>query len=114
MKIYLSSYQMGDQPERLLSGSAANSRVAVIQNATDGNPDSERRRRNLQREFEELGKIGLVPEQLDLREFFGKADDLAEALQQFSYLWVTGGNTFVLRRAFALSGLDAWLIDAAD
>lgn len=113
MKLYLSSYKIGDQPERFLSSKAANSRVAVIQNATDGNPDAERRRRNLQGEFEDLGKIGLLPEQLDLRQFFGKADDLADALKDFSYLWVTGGNTFVLRRAFALSGLDVWLIDAA-
>ena len=111
MKLYLSSYKIGNQPETLLSNHATNSRVAVIQNASDGNPDSQRRRRNLHGEFEELGNIGLLPEQLDLRQFFGKTDELNEVLKDFSYLWVMGGNTFVLRRAFALSGLDTWLMD---
>jgi len=110
MKIYLSSYRIGNKPDRLLSSHAATARVAVIQNASDGNPDSEGRAKALRREFDELSNIGLEPEQVDLRRFFGKVDTLARHLDRFSYLWVTGGNAFVLRRAFALTGLDTWLI----
>jgi len=115
MKLYLSSYRIGKNPHRLLSSRAATARVAVIQNASDGNPDSEGRAKALRREFDELSNIGLEPEQVDLRRFFGRADALACHLGRFSYLWVAGGNAFVLRRAFALSGVDAWLIaQAAD
>jgi dipeptidase E len=63
----------------------------------------------LQREFGDLKAIGLVAEELDLRRYFGKAAELRKYIEGFGYLWVTGGNTFVLRRAFSLSGLDSIL-----
>ena len=53
--------------------------------------------------------IGLFPEELDLRSSFGKVADLEKRLDEFGYLWVAGGNTFVLRRAFSSSGLDSIL-----
>ena len=109
MKFYLSSYHLGDQPERLSALEAKNKRVAVIQNALDAYTDLERRRYGLRREFTDLKAIGLVGEELDLRHFFGKAVALEKCIETFGYLWVAGGNTFVLRRAFALSGLDSIL-----
>ena len=63
----------------------------------------------MQREFADLKAIGLVAEELDLRLFFGKAAELQKYIEGFGYLWVTGGNAFVLRRAFSLSGLDSIL-----
>ena len=44
-----------------------------------------------------------------MRLFFGKTDELEKHVNQFGYIWVTGGNSFVLRRAFAQSGLDSIL-----
>jgi dipeptidase E len=109
VKSYLSSYHLCDQPKRLSALAAKNNRVAVVQNALDAYTDLERRRIGLQREFADLKAIGLTTEELDSRLFFGKAAELEEFVEGFGYLWVTGGNTFVLRRAFSLSGLDSIL-----
>jgi len=109
VKFYLSSYHLCDEPERLSALGAKNNRVAVVQNALDAYTDLERRERGLQREFADLKAIGLVAEELDLRLFFGKAAELQKYIEGFGYLWVTGGNAFVLRRAFSLSGLDSIL-----
>jgi dipeptidase E len=109
VKFYLSSYHLCDQPERLSALEAKNNRVAVVQNALDAYSDLERRQYGLRREFADLKAIGLLPEELDLRLFFGKTAELQKCIEGFGYLWVTGGNTFVLRRAFFLSGLDSIL-----
>ena len=109
MKFYLSSFHLCDEPERLSALGAKNNRVAVVQNALDAYTDLERRNCGLQREFADLKAIGLVAEELDLRLFFGKAAELQKCIEGFGYLWVTGGNTFVLRRAFSLSSLDSIL-----
>jgi dipeptidase E len=109
VKFYLSSYHLCDEPQRLSALEAKNNRVAVVQNALDAYTDLERRERGLQREFADLKAIGLVAEELDLRLFFGRAAELQKYIEGFGYLWVTGGNAFVLRRAFSLSGLDSIL-----
>jgi dipeptidase E len=109
VKIYLSSFHLCDEPKRLSALGAKNNRVAVVQNALDAYTDLGRRKSGLQHEFADLKAIGLVAEELDLRLFFGKAAALQKHIEGFGYLWVTGGNTFVLRRAFSLSGLDSIL-----
>jgi dipeptidase E len=106
MKLYLSSYHLGQEPLRLSSLPAKNKRVAVVRNALDQYTDVERLKNGLERELKDLTAIGLLPEPLDLRLFFGKADALEKHLNGFGYIWVTGGNSFVLRKAFAQSGLD--------
>lgn len=106
MQLYLSSYRFGNDPARMLCAAAANRRVGVIQNALDGYSDVPLRRSQLEREFAGLTALGLTPEELDLREYFGAEDRLRERVDQLSYLWVVGGNTFVLRLAMAASGLD--------
>lgn len=109
VKLYLSSYHLGDEPQRLSGLGAKNNRVAVVQNALDAYTEVGRQEIGLQREFADLKAIGLVPEALDLRLFFGREAELQKYIERFGYLWVTGGNTFVLRRAFSLSGLDSIL-----
>lgn len=109
MKFYLSSYHLGNEPGRLAGLEAKNKRAAVVQNALDAYPDVGRREIGLRREFADLKAIGLVAEELDLRQFFGKAAELQKYMERFGYVWVAGGNTFVLRRAFRLSGLDSIL-----
>jgi dipeptidase E len=54
----------------------------------------------------DLKNIGLEPVDLDLRNYFGKSNELKQALSNFDLVWVKGGNAFVLRRAFHLSGAD--------
>lgn len=53
-----------------------------------------------------LRTLGYRPEEVDLREYAGRAKALAQRLAEFPMLWVRGGNTFVLRAQFARSGAD--------
>lgn len=113
MKLYLSSYRLGDQPEKFIEPNARNKRVAVIPNARDCWTDTDRRKFVLDREFEDLIGLGLEPEEFDLRKFFGRQEELLKEISRFAYCWAIGGNCFVLRRAYALSGFDAMLHDFA-
>ncbi len=114
MKLYLSSYRLGDQPKALISLVGRNKRAAVVANALDimGNPN--RRSDWVQREIDDLTNLGFMPEEVDLRDFWGKPEELAQKLSEFGMVWVTGGNTFVLRRAYKASGMDEWLIGQKD
>jgi len=111
MKLYLSSYHLCKEPARLSSLPAKNKRVAVVRNALDQYTDGPRLKEGLEREINDLTAIGLLPEPLELRNYFGKTEDLKKHIGEFGFIWVTGGNSFVLRRAYAQSGLDIILKD---
>lgn len=112
--MYLSSFGLGDHPEQLLDLVGSNKRVAVIANSNDFVNDPESRKPGVQRELDGLLKLGLQPEELDLRNYFGRSEDLKKKLSEYGTLWVRGGNVFVLRKAFKESGLDKWLIGQKD
>ncbi|MEV0404721.1 Type 1 glutamine amidotransferase-like domain-containing protein [Actinoallomurus sp. NPDC050550] len=113
MRMYLSSFRLGDHPERLraLLGDSGPTDIAVIANAMDAQPDNERRA-GVRREIGALAALGLQPVELDLREFFDqREDDVAAALARYPSVWVRGGNVFMLRHALARSGADTALTD---
>lgn len=109
MKLYLSSYRLGNSPEKLAALIGINKKIAVISNALDFSTDITRRNEGVQREIGDLNQLGLQAEELDLRKYFNKNNELEQKLSGYGALWVRGGNTFVLRRAFKESGLDEWL-----
>ncbi len=109
MKLYLSSYRLGDNPQRLTELASDNKKVAVIANAMDFLTDEVGRKQSAERELDDLRDLGFEPEEVDLRDYFGKPDKLGAKLTQYGSLWVRGGNVFVLRRAFKESGMDEWL-----
>jgi dipeptidase E len=109
MRLYLSSYRLGSQPEALLDLLGGGRRAAVVANAVDGYEDSSRR---AQREHDDLRRLGLDSEELDLRRYFGRTEALAQRLAELDLLWVRGGNAFVLRRALRLSGADELLVES--
>ena len=111
MKLYLSSYRIGNCGFELASSVNGDKRIAVIRNALDFSSDEQRLSEGREREFERLSSLGLSPEELDLREFFGKSDQLRSIISRFEAVWVTGGNSFILRRAMFQSGLDQILQD---
>lgn len=111
MRLYLTSYRLGARPAELVALARGRSRAAVIANAGDCFPPEGRQPR-LEREFENLGALGFGAEELDLRNWFGRSDELRAELERFDLVWVKGGNTFILRRAFRLSGFDDALLDA--
>jgi len=105
MKLYLSSYFLGDDPTKFAELFGKNKKVAIIMNAADifgpaKRPDY------LKKEIASLAKIGLEGEELDLRDYFNDPMVLATKLQQYGGVWVMGGNSFALRRAMRQSGFD--------
>jgi dipeptidase E len=106
MKLYLSSYRLGNYPDKLqtlVKKSAA--RVAVSVNAADHAPAEIRNERLLQRELGDMQSLGFDAQELDLRVYFGK-DGLLEHMQAFDLVWVSGGNVFLLVKAMKHSGFD--------
>lgn len=110
MRLYLSSFRVGDHPSRLRALLRGRSGIAVIANALDSLAEDERAG-GVEREVEALRGLGLRPAEVDLRRFAGRPADVAGALAGFPAVWVRGGNVFVLRDAMARSGADAVLSD---
>ena len=105
MRMYLSSFRMGEHPERLVELLDPAGPAAVIANAID-QAEPEERVEGVQRELDALAELGIDAEDLDLRDYFGATDRLAADLARYRLVWVRGGNTFVLRHALAESGAD--------
>jgi dipeptidase E len=91
MRYYLSSSHLGTAPEELVALLKGDTHVAVIANACDATDPAERRGR-VEWEAAILRGIGLDPEELDLRNFFGRAGHLSAALSAFVAVWVLSGN----------------------
>jgi dipeptidase E len=107
MRLYLSSYQIGDCPEALEALLGENRRTALVANALDPYPNPrESRETRLARQAAHLAPLGCACEELDLRNYFGRPDALAAKLSEFGLVWAHGGNSFVLKRAFEQSGCD--------
>lgn len=114
MKLYLSSYRLGDRKDELVGMFGEDKSVAIIPNALDVFPDGERKDLGLRREIEDLQGLGLRPEILNLRDYFNNRNDLSLKLSNYNAVWVLGGNCFVLRKAYQKSGLDDWLMNNRD
>ena len=59
--------------------------------------------------MKDLETLGFNVELLDLRNYFGKSNELVNLLERIHTFYVAGGNTFVLRKAMRLSGFDELL-----
>ena len=105
MRLYLSSFRIGNRPGELLKLLPGGRRTGLSLNADDYKTEEDRAA-SRQREIEELSGIGLEPTEIDLRRYFGRAVELQDKLAQFDALYVWGGNVFILQRAFRQSGAD--------
>ena len=105
MRLFLSSQDFGNYPQVVAKLVGNNKRAAYIKNAQDDLPPKERNFTTPEKK-KMFKAAGLHLEEIDLREYFGKADKLAEKLSEFGSFWSSGGNTFILRRAMKASGLD--------
>ncbi len=131
MRLYLSSYRIGDRAGSLLAllsgGQTApvrsrdhsafeGKRAAIIANALDNIPEivREQFRAEVYDPVAEFAALGIASEALDLRHYFGQPARLRAALAGFDLVWATGGNAFVLRRAMKLSGFDDVIVDMLD
>lgn len=109
VKLYLSSYRLGNKAEKLAGMVGKGEKIALIANASDYHTKEERGER-VGENIKELRAIGLDPVEIDLRDYFGKMGELAKKLSEFKAVYVRGGNVFLLRRAFAESGFDTWVL----
>ena len=105
MRLYLSSFKIGNYPDRLVSLIGSGKRVGLIVNALDNG--SKGRTEWLATQTEALNNLGFITEEIDLRNYFGRENDLKNALSRFDGLWINGGNAFLLRRAMRQSGFDS-------
>lgn len=108
VRLFLSSYQLGDHPELLTSMVGNRGWGWTVMNALDGVND-ERRRTDTAKQQESLAAIGLRTEDFDLRRF--GPDGIEEAFGDPDFVWVRGGNVFTLRMAMARSGMDQLIVD---
>ena len=116
MRLYLSSFRMGDHPEHLAAlVGAGGRRAVVIANAMDDAP-ADVRRSGVERELAALTDLGFEAAELDLRDYFGQERRLRRDLAGVALAWLRGGNVFMLRFALFRSAGDVVLGDllAAD
>ena len=107
MKLYLSSYHLGEQSDRLVKLVGENKKAAIVANARDiWFPANIDRTEHLSSEYKDLENLGFEVGELDLREYFGEREKLISRLSEYGLLWVVGGNSFVLLRAMKYSGFN--------
>jgi len=116
MRLYLSSYRIGDRAGSLLALLGGGRRAAIIENALDGISPAARdiHRAETYDPMDELAALGIAGTSLDLRQYFGRAAALRDVLAGCDLVWVTGGNAFTLRRAMQQSGFDEVIGDMLD
>lgn len=104
MRLYLSSFDVGNCPEELVALAGPARRAAIILNALDHRPQA--RADWLHRQTGKLVELGFAVVELDLRRHFGAPDGLQRVLGEVDLVWINGGNSFILRRAMKQSGFD--------
>ena len=114
MKLYLSSYLLGNEASHL-AGLAPFGRIGYINNAQDfSTSDIEKKNERKAREMGQLSDLGLTVEHVDLAVYFHEPEKLARKLDELGAVFLCGGNVFVLRQAMKLSGMDTYLQDLPD
>lgn len=114
MKFYLSSYEVGNETKKLKT-LVPKGKIGYIPNARDfTGADVERRAKRNEKDMASLRDLGLEVEKINLRDYFGKRDELKKKLEELGAIFISGGNVFVLRQAMKLSGLDEVLKELRD
>lgn len=114
MKLYLSSYKLGNNTYFLKDWLETNgNEILVIPNALDVYPDGERKNTSIKEKCDEIEKLGFKTKILDLKKCFSN-NNLTSEIGNTKAFYVLGGNVFVLRQAMKLSGFDEYLKEISD
>ncbi len=105
MRLFLSSQDLGNYADIAARMAGKNKHALYIKNAQDDLPP-EQRNWSTPEKKKMFESAGFTFEEIDLRDFFGKTEKLAEKLSTAGSFWSSGGNVFILRRAMQASGLD--------
>ncbi len=110
MKLYLSSYKLGDKTDELKKWiSEHGNKICLIPNSRDVYPDSERKANGIDNDVNDLTQIGFDVTVVSLKDYFVRKEELKKEMDKYSAFYVIGGNTFALRQAMYLSGFDEYL-----
>lgn len=110
MKLYLSSYKIGNKSDELKKWiSEHGNKICLIPNSRDIYPDSERKTKGINEDVEELAQIGFAVTVISLKDYFNNKEELNKMLDKYRAFYVIGGNVFALRQAMYLSGFDEYL-----
>lgn len=103
MRLFLASQDFGRHADVLSDMVGKNRKVLVVFNARDLKED-----RGGERTQSLLNENNLQFVELDLRNYFGKTQELREYVDEYGpgMVLLLGGNTFLLRRAMSQSGFD--------
>jgi dipeptidase E len=113
MRLYLSSHKFGNRPEELVQLAGPKKHAGIILNASDTITENERNL-VLQKQVKRLADLGFTSEEIDLRQYFNRTDELKKFLHKFQLIWVRGGNIFLLQRAFEQSGFNKIIKEMLD
>jgi dipeptidase E len=104
-RLYLSSFLIQSPKEfsELVGKPLDNISMSVITNSKDAYLDV--REVKVQKYMNFLGRLGLQPVEVDLRNF-SDPEVLERELTSRDVVWAVGGNTFMLRQAMRTSGFD--------
>lgn len=111
MKFYISSFKIGNDPNKLLDLFDGEKVIAYISNALDfAKPES--KQKHVDWDIRELTLADFEVMPIDVTDYFDKQTSLQELLQHVQGVYVSGGNTYDLRRAMHLSGFDTILTES--
>jgi dipeptidase E len=110
MRLFLSSFRAGKHAKELIKLVGSGTEFAYISNAKDYKNSGDRKAK-IKENLDYWRSIGLKPVEVDLRPNFHKSG--AEGLlKNYGFIWLGGGNAFLLRRALSYTGADRYLYDA--
>lgn len=110
MKLYLSSYRLGNKKEELKNWIEEHgNKICLIPNAKDFIDDSDLKNEKIKKDIYELEELGFKVEVISLSDYFSNQEELYKKLKEFNAFYVIGGNVFTLRKAYYLSGFDKYL-----
>ncbi|MBX4188524.1 Type 1 glutamine amidotransferase-like domain-containing protein [Candidatus Saccharibacteria bacterium] len=110
MRLFLSSYRAGKHDKDLRSFLGKIDKVAVITNAKDYKT-AEERNISVVESLSYWNSMDLKPTEIDLRTYFHRPG-AEKLLSKYNFIWLAGGNVFLLRRALKYSGIDKYLGNA--
>lgn len=110
MRLFLSSQNLGNYPGEFLGLLGTNKKLAFVENAKDDWSPSDRKAK-VDEHIEQFKGQGFNVFELDLRDYFGKPNELKKLISKCGGIFLAGGNTFILTRALRYSGADNLLYD---
>lgn len=115
MKLYLSSYKLGNKTEVLKQWIKENgNKIVIIANSRDWSPDTKEKEESIKRNIADLQELGFDVKRIDLRDYFSNNEKLKEDLRDYYAFYVIGGNVYSLRMAMKYSGFDDYIKEAAN